>query len=301
MSEFMEPHTTMCLAGQRSLEMTANGLASYGRGRCRALRASTPLLSYVRGKVLGWLLELATAIGVAGGGVTLWTLSTDTPIIHRPPIIVGAALVGLGAIIAFLSSATRLGFTVKTPAVVEGPLHRYRELPQFVRQVVSFLIAGWSLALLLTVIAVRLRWIYQLDPAWIFAVFVGALLATEAVVFVAYTDELQDRIRRLSKRPEVAAEEAKVSRIADLREQIYGVAGALYKYARPNIDGSTRWDHVEPLNQLLYKLIGQGEDVNAFVVPYAWKQGELVDDHLLITRLEGLLVYLKRKGLPSAD
>jgi hypothetical protein len=65
--------------------------------------------------MLAWLLELAAAIAVAAVGVVLWSLPTDTPIIGRPPLVVGWVVISIGLVIAALSSAGRVGLEVQSP------------------------------------------------------------------------------------------------------------------------------------------------------------------------------------------
>lgn len=206
---------------------------------------------YFRITVLAWLLELAAATAVILGGVFLWTLPSSTPVIGRPPIIVGAIVVAVGLVIAMLSSGSRLGLEV------QSPVRRKRNKP------------------------------------------------IDAPILESPEQDEEEELEIDDDADEAAREQKAKKRIDNLRKQIYGVAASLYKYADPDEGGSTRWDHVEPLNELLYKLIAEGEDVGAFVVPFGWRDDTLVDayvkDHLLVTRLEGLLVYLRSVGLPSSD
>src|SRR5205807_160326 len=48
-------------------------------------------------------------------GVVFWSLPLDTPVIGRPPIWVGWIFVCVGVLIAFLSSAGRLGLELQSP------------------------------------------------------------------------------------------------------------------------------------------------------------------------------------------
>jgi hypothetical protein len=60
-----------------------------------------------------WLIEFATGVVVSLAGIGLWALPTDTPIIGRPPLVVGGLVIALGLVIVALSMATR--FEVQPP------------------------------------------------------------------------------------------------------------------------------------------------------------------------------------------
>lgn len=183
----------------------------------------------------------------------------------------------------------------------ESLLHRYRGIPGPTWSAYVLLIV-----LILLVIPVLTGVIRLGSPIFATIAYGAAVLGcwiAEVVIVLWVRRNNAGRPPRLQAQ-DTSKELEKARRVDDLRRLVYGVAGALLKFARPKDNGNTRWDQVEPPNELLYKLMGQGEDVGAFVVPYAWRDDLLLDpyvkDHLLVTRLEGLLVYLKSVGLPSS-
>jgi hypothetical protein len=76
---------------------------------------------------MAWLLEFATGVGVCLGGIGLWALPKDTPVIGRPPVLVGWLVIALGVLIIALSMVTRSGFEIQPPRVRRKapPLARY--------------------------------------------------------------------------------------------------------------------------------------------------------------------------------
>ncbi len=69
-----------------------------------------------------WLIELGTGVALCLGGIGLWALPTDTPVIGRPPVIVGWLVIALGVLIIILSIATRSGYEVQSPLKRKSPL-----------------------------------------------------------------------------------------------------------------------------------------------------------------------------------
>jgi hypothetical protein len=49
------------------------------------------------------------------GGVGLWALPKDTPVVARPPVLVGWLVIGLGVLIIVVSMVTRSGYEVQPP------------------------------------------------------------------------------------------------------------------------------------------------------------------------------------------
>jgi hypothetical protein len=90
-----------------------------------------------------------------------------------------------------------------------------------------------------------------------------------------------------------SADDAKALRVEKIRLQLYAATAAIHKYADP--DGHyTDWDQLKPINALIYRLLGEGEDLTAFLVPTEWEEGSgYVEDRKLVPRLEGLLICLK--------
>jgi hypothetical protein len=86
---------------------------------------------------------------------------------------------------------------------------------------------------------------------------------------------------------------AKAKLVKDLRHQIYAKAAAMHKYAVATPGVSTPSDQVRTLNELIYRLVGQGEDVSAFAVPNNWILAGSLDNVRMSTHLEGLIIYLK--------
>lgn len=176
-------------------------------------------------------------------------------------------------------------------------LKPFEEIPRLFWIVLLLLSTAWSLA--------GWSFSYRLSPneSWTVVALGIALLSTVVLLVVAVVRPAEEPPRIGASAPALFAghDAEKLKRIDDLRRQVYGIAGALMKYAHPEWDGATtRWDHIEPLNGLLYRLSGEGEDMTAFVVPHHWQDSdEQVVDSLLVTRLEGLLVYLKTVGLPA--
>jgi hypothetical protein len=83
---------------------------------------------------------------------------------------------------------------------------------------------------------------------------------------------------------------ARAKRFALLHQQLWAAASAIKTYGK---DGRyTDSEQVKQVNGLIYKLLGEGEDLTTFVVPSAWVTGASVENSLLLPRIEGLLIYL---------
>jgi hypothetical protein len=123
----------------------------------------------------------------------------------------------------------------------------------------------------------------------------GAGLASAAALLVAYMRRTEEPRLREEVGSVAAAnqEEAKAKQVKDLRRQIYAKAVVMHKYALANPGPSFSGDQVQTLNSLIYKLLGQGDDLTAFVVPTAWITAGPIDHDRLGTLMEGLIIYLK--------
>jgi hypothetical protein len=79
--------------------------------------------------MLAWLLELGAAIAVAAVGVVLWSLPPETPVVGRPPLLVGWVFIAIGVVIAVLSSAGRVGWEFQSPIRRKGAGGRAAPVP----------------------------------------------------------------------------------------------------------------------------------------------------------------------------
>ncbi len=66
----------------------------------------------------------------------------------------------------------------------------------------------------------------------------------------------------------------------------------MHKYAVAHAGTSTLSDEVSTLNNLIYRLVGEGEDVSAIAVPHSWMTSGHVDNVRLAPHLEALIIYL---------
>lgn len=189
---------------------------------------------------------------------------------------------------------TRLGRDLtQSVSQVVGTLRAVAALPGLFWLVLALLIVAWYLAAFSYDAATNKDWTGPF-----------ALATVGSMVALAIASRLRYEHRGGRSQPAVTDND-KENRIAQLRRQIYGIAGVLLKYADPKTFPTTSWDQVESLNTLLYRLSAEGEDVNAFITPFGWRVAievvpPYVDNYLLRPKLEALLVYLKTVGLPSA-
>jgi hypothetical protein len=92
----------------------------------------------------------------------------------------------------------------------------------------------------------------------------------------------------------VSQDQAKAKQIKDLRRQIYAKAVVMHKYALANPEASSlAGGQIQTLNGLIYRLLGQGDDLSAFLVPVAWINAGPIKHENLATLMEGLIIYLK--------
>jgi hypothetical protein len=62
-----------------------------------------------------WLGELAAGVSMCLGGIGLWALPEGTPVIGRPPVLVGWACIIFGAVMVVVSILNRFGLELRAP------------------------------------------------------------------------------------------------------------------------------------------------------------------------------------------
>jgi hypothetical protein len=214
-------------------------------------------------------------------------------------------LVGLTAV---LVAYTPFGRDVRrhsvpvTAAVWKGISNAYQRWADYVKgrqlfwTVALVVLAVWMLALSSHAYDLMARQVGHLE----IGLLVSAGLASVAALVVAYTRGTDERYATVGPQLGEAAgagvavnrEEAKAKRIKDLRRQAWAKTSAMHKYGVANQALSTLSDEVTTLNSLIYRLVGEGEDVSAFTVPHSWMTHGRVENARLAPHLEAFMIYL---------
>ena len=200
--------------------------------------------------------------------------------------------------------------TVAIAAVVRVRLVQAAQLGAFWRRshptfvaVTLILIAVWSLAVpsLIGIVPARHIWSWTAGAV--------AALASALALVLAYRSQSSIPLvgPPIAPKPtgtESAALQA-ASRRVDLLRQAYALAAAMLKYV-PDSPGLVPWNGVQQFNGLIYRLLGEGVDLNAFEISYTWTfeveggTDRYVEGSRVARQLEGLITYARAAGVGPA-
>ncbi len=152
------------------------------------------------------------------------------------------------------------------------------------------LIVGWTLAALVRG-DISLTRASTTDMVLLFIAGLGSVCAL-ALAFIGPVAHPQAVQTKEPNDQQSKEDVARAKRFGQLHQQLWAAASAIKKYADPG--GYTESEQVKPVNNLIYMLLAEGEDVTTFVIPSGWMTSANVENRLLLPRLEGLLIYLNQ-------